>query len=203
MERGYDDRYHYRSQREERVLSEKMITIGGQGLTLPFTPVASGQYAIRIYNADGQRYVESEFYAYRWGSTTASSFAVNTEGQVDITLDKEKYAPGENAKILFKTPFAGKLLVTLERNNVIDYFYLTTDKRSAELVLPVKEEYLPNIYITATLFRPLDDGNIPLTAGHGIIPLHVEKASNKSPVTISAVNQSKSKTKQTIKIKKI
>ncbi|MEP7263929.1 MAG: alpha-2-macroglobulin [Bacteroidota bacterium] len=201
LERGYDDRYHYKSQREERVISEKEITIGLKGLTIPFTPNESGEYIVRIDNEGSGRYVETNFYAYRWGATTASSFSVNTEGQVDITLDKEKYAPGDNAKILFKTPFAGRLLITLERNSVIDYYYLNTDKRSAELILPIKEKFLPNIYITATLFRPLDEGTIPLTVGHGIIPLEVEEPSNKLPVTITAVAKSKSKTKQTIKIK--
>jgi alpha-2-macroglobulin len=201
LERGYDDRYHYKSQRDERIISEKQLNMSVQGATFSFIPNESGEYLVRIYNENSNRYVENRFYAYRWGSTTASSFAVNTEGQVDISTDKEKYAPGDQAKILFKTPFSGRLLITVERNSMLDYFYLNTDKRSAELILPIKDEYLPNIYITATLFRPLDEGTIPLTVGHGIISIPVEKTANKLPVLITAVKQSKSKTKQTIKIK--
>jgi uncharacterized protein YfaS (alpha-2-macroglobulin family) len=62
---------------------------------------------------------------------------------------------------------------------------------------------LPNVYITATLFKPLSDDAIPLTVAHGFAPLFVEKSSDKLPVTIVAVEKSRSKTKQNITVKTI
>ena len=41
-----------------------------------------------------------------------------------MVLDKTVYAPGEKAKILFQTPFNGRMLVTVERNRVFSYRYL-------------------------------------------------------------------------------
>ena len=47
------------------------------------------------------------------------AFEVDKEGRVDIVFDKKQYRPGEKAKVLFLCPFAGRLLVTVERNGVL------------------------------------------------------------------------------------
>src|SRR6185503_1477615 len=78
-----------------------------------------------------------------------------------------------------------------------------TEKKSAFLKIPVKDNHLPNVYITATLFRLLDEGSIPLTVGHGFASLKVEKPETKLPVTITAIEKSRSKTRQTITVKTV
>jgi len=201
MERTYGTHYRYVSQRKEEVLVNKTVKIGKGGAEIPFVPNESGQYLVRLRRTGSDKYVESSFYSYRWGSTSNTSFEVNNEGQIDITMDKEKYSPGDKAQILFKTPFSGKLLVTVERNKVFEYHYLQTDKKAAMLTLPLREEYLPNVYISATLFKPIDDGSMPLTVAHGYSNLEIEKASNKLPVTIYVAEKSGSRTRQKVTVK--
>lgn len=200
IERTYGS-YRYVSQKQERLLTRKNISIPASGFIMDFTPNESGEYIVRISKPGSDVFVEENFYAYGWGSSSSTSFEVNTEGSIDIETDKDIYRPGEKAKLLFKTPFTGRLLVTVERNRVMSYHYLNTDKKSAQLILPVSAEQIPNVYITATLFRPASDNSIPLTVAHGFKPLMVESEKNKLPLKIEAVNQSLSKTKQTIKLK--
>ena len=201
LNKSYGDRLYYVSQKEERILQDKQVTVTGKEVALPFTPGESGQYALRISKPGSDRYVEQEFYAYGWGYTASNAFAVNTEGTIDVTSDKESYSPGDKARLLFKTPFNGRLLITVEQNEVIKYFNLNTEKKAAELILPIGKEYLPNVYVTATLFRKSDDSSIPLTVAHGVIPVIVEEKNNKIPLSIVAVDKSKSNTKQQISIK--
>ena len=196
-------RYRWISRRKEVVLLDQQVSFGSKGYDFRFIPRESGEYEIRVKNPEGERYVTETFYSYGWGYTSNTSFEVNTEGQVDMKLDREKYKPGDEAIVVFSTPFNGRLLVTIECNNVIEYRYLDTEKKSALLKLPVKESYLPNVYVTATLFRPLDDGSIPLTVGHGFAVLKVEKDDTRLPVTILAVEKSRSKTKQTVTVKTV
>jgi uncharacterized protein YfaS (alpha-2-macroglobulin family) len=123
MQRDYDNHYRYVSQREEKILSDKILKVTKTGLVFNFTPNESGEYLVRVRRPGSEKYVESYFYAYGWGYTQNTSFEVNNEGQVDISFDKEKYNPGDAAKILFKTPFAGKMLVTVERDKIYEYYY--------------------------------------------------------------------------------
>lgn len=193
-------RYRYVSQKQEITELERQITISGNSTNIAFTPRTSGEYEIRVTKPGVSSYVSEFFYAYGWGDTQASSFEVSKEGEITIESEKTAYQSGETAKLLFKTPFAGKLLVTVERSGVLDYYTVQTDQKSAKLELKIKDEYTPNIYVSATLIKPLDDGAMPLTIAYGYHPLKIEKSGTKLPVSISLTEQSRSKTKQTITV---
>jgi len=199
----YGGRYRWVSKKREVVLLDQSLNFAAQPYAFTFIPRESGEYEVRVKDPESERYTAEEFYSYGYGFTANTSFQVNTEGQVDIKLDKEKYKPGEDAKVVFTTPFNGKLLITIEGEKVMEYRYLLTDKKSAMMKIPVKESFMPNVYITATLFRQLDDGSIPLTVGHGFIHMPVEKESTRLPLTIIAAEKSRSKTKQTITVKSL
>ncbi|HSZ25365.1 MAG TPA: MG2 domain-containing protein, partial [Cytophagaceae bacterium] len=199
MEKNYNG-YRYVSQKKEVVLEDKLFTISGTTTFYSFRPTQSGSYEVRVKLPGADGYVAQQFYAYGWGTTQNSSFEVDNEGKVTIEMDKSKYEVGDEAKLLFKTPFAGKILVTIERDKVYDYFYLETDKKSATKTITIKEEYLPNVFISATLIKPNGESSMPLTVGHGYAPLVVEKRSNKIDLKIEAAEKSRSNTKQKIYI---
>ncbi|MCS6808356.1 MAG: alpha-2-macroglobulin family protein, partial [Candidatus Kapabacteria bacterium] len=193
-------RYRYVSQRQEITELERTMTISAGTTSLSFTPRTSGEYEVRITRPGASSYVSEFFYAYGWGDTQTSSFEVSKEGEVTIESEKTVYQSGETAKLLFKTPFPGRLLVTIERNRVLQHHILQTDQKSAQLSLKITDEFAPNIYVAATLIKPLDNGTLPLTIAYGYLPLKVEKSGTRMAVNISVAEQSRSKTKQTITI---
>jgi alpha-2-macroglobulin len=200
IEKNYG-RYNYISQKKEKVVLSRELNIKGSGTAIPFVPVQSGEYEVRIMAPGSDNYVSRTFYAYGWGDTDYSSFEVSLEGEVTITPDKILYTPGENAKLLFKAPFDGQLLVSIEQDNVLTYKYLELKNKSASMELAVNKDHLPNIYIDATAFRKSVDMSIPLTVAHGVISLKVDDASAKLNVAISAPDKSRSGIKQTFTIK--
>lgn len=201
LEKDYNGRYRYVSQKKQQVLVDRNLSINGKGTTFPFIPAQSGEYEIRVKDEAASNYVSQYFYAYSWGATSNSSFEVDKEGRVAIEVDKDTYEAGETANVLFKTPFPGKMLVTVEREKVLDYFIVDTDKKSASLSIPMKEEYLPNAYISATLIKPLTDNAIPLTVAHGYEPIFVEDANTKLNLEIDAPEKSRSRTSHEITVK--
>ena len=193
--------YRYKSEKVENVLQEKKLTLNEKNTYFTFTPDLSGQYELRVSAPGVNTYVQQRLYAYGWGSTRYSSFKVNNEGQIDIEADKKNYEVGEKADVLIKTPFSGKLLVTIETDRVLDYFYLETDKRAASFSLDIKEDYLPGVYIGATLFKPHEESDIPLTVAHGYASLKVDNSAYKLPLEIVASEKSRSNTSQLITVK--
>lgn len=194
-------RYVYDAQRKDQLMSRQTISLTADGGRVSFTPINSGEYEIRIHRNGAATYVQQNFYAYGWGDTQNTSFEVSTEGEVEMQADKENYQPGDKAEILLKSPFNGKILVTVERDRVLDYFYVNTDKKAAAISIPVKAEYLPNVYITATAIRKIADNQVPLSVARGYIPLRVEQTENKLPVSVSANEKARSNTRQTISVK--
>lgn len=200
VEKKYE-RLQYTSRKKEKlVYSNKLTLAGGKG-TFRYVPTVSGEYEVRVKRPGAAHYTLANFYAYGYGYTQYSSFEVSNEGQVLMETDKDSYKTGESAKVLFKTPFDGRLLVTVERNNVLEQHILTTEKKAAELTFKIKEAHLPNVFVTATLIRPLDASDMPLTVAHGFQPIAVEDPDRKLPVSITAVEKSRSKMKQQIRIK--
>jgi uncharacterized protein YfaS (alpha-2-macroglobulin family) len=193
-------RYVYQSQRREETLLTKTVQAAPTG-ELTFTPVYSGEYEVRVARPGAATYVASRFYAYGYGDTQSNAFEVSNEGQVQIEPDKPKYQPGDKATLLLKTPFPGRVLVTVERNRVFEHFYVDTDEKSARVTVPITAAHVPNVYVTATAIRPITaDSKIPLTVARGFVPLTVEKPGTHLPVAIKAVAQSRSQTWQTVEV---
>lgn len=194
------DRYRYVSQWAEKELSTQNISVSGSNTSFSFTPDVSGEYEIRVSRAGTESYVSRTFYAYGFMDTRYSSFEVNNEGNVTIKSDKESYAPGQNMRLLFTTPFEGRMLVTIERDKVLEYHFLQTNGKSASLDLKATDAHLPNIYVSATLFRAMDASEMPLTVAHGYKNIMVAATKNKMPVSVKVAAQSRSRTKQRISV---
>ena len=161
------DYFRYESQKEDKLISSTMVKVTGDQTLFSYIPRTSGDYELRVAIPGSDTYVSKSFYSYgSWGSDN-SSFEVNNEGQVDIQLDKSSYYNGESVRALFKAPFDGRMLVTLETNKLISYQWVDVEKRTASLELKVTGEAVPNAYITATLIKPHGMSDIPLTVAHG------------------------------------
>ena len=194
--------FRYESQNEDKLLSDNEMTIGGNS-TISYIPRSPGNFEVRIFRPGANAYISKSFYSYgSWGNNN-SSFEVNNEGHVDIELDKSSYMSGENAKLLFKTPFSGRMLVTIERDQVLSYQYIDVAKRTATLDLKLTAEHVPNIYVTATLIKPHEISDIPLTVAHGFQNIKVEEEGRKINVEITAQKKVRSRTHQSVKVKAI
>jgi alpha-2-macroglobulin len=190
--------FRYDSQKEEKIISDQTINVSGESTMYTFVPRSPGNYEIRVHMPGSASYLSRHFYSYgSWGGENAS-FEVNTEGNIDIEIDKESYEPGEKVKALFKTPFNGRMLVTMENDKVVSHQYVNVDKRSAMVELPVTAEHLPNIYVTATLIKRHEISDIPLTVAHGFQNLKVFEKKRINQVKIDAGKSVRSATVQKV-----
>ncbi len=192
----------YESQERTKTVYFKDIDLAGTDSHISFLPQESGEYEVRIAaSANSESYVTEYFYAYGSGNTEYNSFEVSQRGNVDIKTDKDNYKPGETAKLLFTCPFDGKIVVTVEQNEVIEKYFIETDHKAASLNLPISKGDLPGIYVGASLIRNLSDNSIPLTIARGFIHNKVDEPDNKMDVKIIAADNSRSKTDQTVTVK--
>ncbi len=193
--------FRYISSTEDKMMVETEISVGN-GTVYTYVPRTPGDYEVRFYNPGSNNYIKSSFYSYgNWGITN-SSFEVSNEGNVEIELDKKSYTTGESVTALLKSPFNGRMLVTMETDHVISYQYVDVKDRSASVNLKLSGEHVPNVYITATLIKPHEVSDIPLTVAHGYKSVKVEEKSRKIPVEIiTAKKEVRSKTHQKIKVK--
>ncbi|HEY4336048.1 MAG TPA: MG2 domain-containing protein [Puia sp.] len=193
--------FRYESQKEDKQIASGIVSVTGENTRYSFVPRSPGNYEIRVSIPGANTYVSRSFYSYgAWGGDN-NSFDVNNEGHIDIELDKSGYFTGETVKALFKTPFSGRMLVTMETDKVVSYKYVDVDKRTASLDLPLTADDIPNVYITATLIKPHELSDIPLTVAHGYQSVKVEEKDRRIPVEIIAQEKVRSHTHQKVRVK--
>jgi uncharacterized protein YfaS (alpha-2-macroglobulin family) len=193
--------FRYESQQEDKQITAGTVNVGGENTRYDFTPRSPGHYEVRVSLPGAKTYVSRHFYSFgAWGGDN-NSFDVNNEGHVDITVEKSSYYAGETLTAFFKTPFSGRMLVTMETDKVISYKYIDVDKRSASLQLPLTADAVPNVYITATLIKPHGISDIPLTVAHGYQSVKVEAKDRHIPVEILAEQKVRSHTHQKVRVK--
>jgi uncharacterized protein YfaS (alpha-2-macroglobulin family) len=134
-----------------------------------FTPQSGGSYTLTLTATDA---------AGRTAATSISRWAAGpgwvpwndeTQLKLDLIPDRERYAVGDTATILFASPFTdAEAWVTVERERVLVSHRLHIDDGATTLKLPITEEYAPNAFVSVVVVRgrsappgPLDDPGRP------------------------------------------
>lgn len=147
------------------VIDKKTIKMAQEIENYQFIPPEAGDYRLTAMVMDDQKnqhqarlqfYVTGSDYV-QWGE--------ENENYIPLVPEKTDVNIGENVKILVKNPFPNAFaLITVERFGVIDSFVRPLEGNTTILELPVKPEYVPNFYVSVSVFSPRT-GNKPLKLG--------------------------------------
>jgi alpha-2-macroglobulin len=112
----------------------------------------SGNYVIIVQEKGGLAYSRESFYA--WGSEF-SGWQMDDDDSITIVPDKKDYQPGETAHVLIQSPFKKcKAIISIERETVLWQTTIDIDGSGSPIDIPMKQEYLPNVYLSVMLIRP-------------------------------------------------
>ncbi|MCX7624633.1 MAG: MG2 domain-containing protein [Candidatus Sumerlaeaceae bacterium] len=140
----------------QRLIPQMSVHIplaNGRG-QLTWTPPVEGEYVVVVSALEGGAQTRVPFYASSgvWGS---QPWSLEKPEELEIVADKSSYEPGDVARVLVKAPFAGTLLVSLEQDRVTSVSIHPVTVNTAELELPIEPQMAPNVFVTATLVRPV------------------------------------------------
>jgi len=175
------------TERTESINSEKiMATSGAEG---EFEIICPGSGTYRVTVTDGQINSSSslEFYASQY-SAGPQSVPMNQPEHLEVVTDKEKYFPGQTAKVLLRSPIAGRFLLTVENDSVVAVHTGTIRNNTAELRVPLSENLRGGVFLTATVLRAVDpkrDNWLPHRA-MGMTRVLLDHKRQQLPVKITA-----------------
>jgi uncharacterized protein YfaS (alpha-2-macroglobulin family) len=189
----------YESVRDSSLVSSQTLPAGPAKGAFTVTPPKFGSYRVVLSDPATGAACQTSFFASGWGY---SPWAIENPAKVDIVPDKEEYMPGDTAKFQLRAPFGGKLYITVEGDTVFDSQIHMMDGNTADISIPVKEEYSPNVYLTAVVVKSvknLEPGGVARASG--VVPFNVNRSANKPKIEIAAVEQMRPENKLEIKIK--
>jgi uncharacterized protein YfaS (alpha-2-macroglobulin family) len=81
-------------------------------------------------------------------------FAASDNDRIDLLPEKKSYEPGASARFQVRSPFKdATVLVTIEREGVLDAFVKTVSRADPVIDVPMKGSYAPNVFVSAFLVR--------------------------------------------------
>jgi uncharacterized protein YfaS (alpha-2-macroglobulin family) len=190
--------YRYQSTRDPVLIDEQTIAAGESRGSFRFTPTDYGSHLVVLTDPSTGASTAVDFYASGWGY---SPWAVENPGRLELDLDREEYRPGETATVQVRAPFAGKLLLTVERDRVFTHQIHELDGNTATIRIPIRGDFRPNAYVTATLVRSVSDLE-PGAVGraYGAVPLFVDRTANRLAVELSAPAEVRSQTELEVQV---
>ncbi|TVR00403.1 MAG: hypothetical protein EA403_11760 [Spirochaetaceae bacterium] len=138
----------------ETVWSGTTELMNGRGsLSIPVTQ--AGMHTLRFTgrDSDGRLMVtDLSFYG-----TAAEWVRWAAEDPTAITLvpDRERYHPGDTARILVQSPRPeGHYLLTTERDGILDHRLIGLEGSANVIEIPITDEHVPVIYVALSASRP-------------------------------------------------
>ncbi len=128
------------------------VVLGQDPVTVT-APVEWGHYEIKVEHTGGDYVAAShDFYAGWYGGGDAAA----TPDILELSLDAESYKPGDTARVRIVPRYAGKALVTVVSNRLIDMKAVEVAEGENMVELPVTDAWGAGAYVAATVIRPMD-----------------------------------------------
>lgn len=159
---SYDGYWDWEPITTRTVVAEGDAMLGDAPATVT-AAVEWGRYEIKVEALNGDYVAASEdFYAGWYGGADASA----TPDLLELSLDAESYRPGDTATVRVVPREAGKGLITVVSNHLIDMRPVDLAEGENTFDLPVTDEWGAGAYVTVTAIKPMDaaEGHNPARA---------------------------------------
>lgn len=151
---GLSGRLEWVSEKKVTPLPSQTVHIGKKGATLSFTPQEGGSYYVKFAAQDS-------FGHNVWGGIdvyvqgTDSSYGQQKEDDIlKVTANKNEYKVGQKARIRLESPYEKALaLVSVEREGILDAWTVPVKGAHPSIDVPIKDTYLPNVYVNVLLIQ--------------------------------------------------
>jgi len=190
--------YHYNSSRVlEQLKSETVQLAAGYAIWRPIMP-SNGDYVVNLHDMRSGANTTLELSAEDgspWDDNVDRANPEHIDVQILDSSDgkspvKAKAAAkriAETANVLVSSPFAGRLLLTVETDDVVTTTVL--DMKASHVIVPIQitEAMRPNAFIAASVVRPIDpQAKWRTHRAFGMARLRVDPGDRQLHVAISA-----------------
>ena len=187
--------YTWESERREVAAGRFEVTTAETPQPLHI-PLASGGYFVlraKATDADGRSTQSSvSFYVLGPGFT---AWERHDHNRIDLVPEKKRYRPGEDARILIKSPWdSATALLTTEREGIRTHRTFRLRSTQETVTVPITEDAIPNIYVSVVLVKGRtgsytpDDSSDPGKPAYrvGYTQLEVDDAGRRLAVDVTA-----------------
>ena len=176
--------YRYESRRKEIVLDEKTLEIAATGTGVALNTLTPGSFAYVVRNTAGLELNRLEYSVAGAANLTRS---MERNAELQLTLNKKDYAPGEEIEVSIRAPYVGAGLITIERDKVYSHVWFKADTTASVQKITLPKGFEGSGYVSVHFTRDLASDEVytsPLS--YGVVPFATSLASRSGNVTLTS-----------------
>ncbi|MDF4004378.1 alpha-2-macroglobulin [Luteibacter sp. PPL552] len=176
--------YKYESKARETTLSETPLRIPAAGLDVTLPTDKPGNFALVVKTADGK---EVNRVAWSVAGDGNVSRSLDRNAELQLSLSKKDYAPGETVDVAIRAPYAGSGLITIERDKVYAHAWFHADTTSSVQHISVPADFEGNGYINVQYVRdPSSDEIFMSPLSFGVVPFSVNMDARRNAIAVAS-----------------
>lgn len=186
--RGSDGRYRYQSLPQLVPVGEPVeAPLPTSGLDYALTTDTAGDYVVEFVDPTGLVRARVEYFVAGSGDLSAG---LERGSELELSLDRSDYAPGDSIELAMVAPFAGAGLITIETDHVVASRWFRSETPASVQRIRVPEDLDGSAYVNVAFVRALDAPDIytaPLS--YAVAPITVGRSRRTLPVSLDVVER--------------
>ena len=176
--------YRYESRRKEVILDEKPLSIAAASTNVALNTQNPGNFAYVVRNAEG---LELNRLEYSVAGTANLTRSMDRNAELQLTLNKKDYTPGEDIEVNIRAPYVGAGLITIERDKVYSHAWFKADTTASVQKITLPRDFEGTGYVSVHFTRDLASDEIyssPLS--YGVVPFATSLSRRSANITLTS-----------------
>jgi uncharacterized protein YfaS (alpha-2-macroglobulin family) len=176
--------YKYESRLKEIPVESHPLAIPAGGGDITLATGKPGNFAFRILGTDGKEVNRIE-YSVAGAANVSRSLERNAELQ--LSLDKKTYEPGDTIHVSIHAPYTGSGLITIERDKVYAHAWFHADTTSSVQSITIPRDFTGNGYVDVQFVRdPSSDAIFMSPLSYGVAPFRMSMDGHRDALSVDA-----------------
>ncbi|NQD36034.1 alpha-2-macroglobulin [Permianibacter sp. IMCC34836] len=175
--------YRYVSRLKETIRDSKPSKLGKEGLKLALATDQPGDFSYVLRNGAGETVARLD-YSVSGAANLSRSLERNAELQ--LSLNKTEYEPGETIELNIRAPYTGAGLITIERDKVLAHQWFQASTSSSVQRITVPKDLEGTAYLNVQFVRDMASDEVytsPLS--YGVVPFTVNLAARRQTANLT------------------
>ena len=174
--------YQYESRKKDITLSEEPFAIPAAGLEWPLATDTPGTFAYLIRDSAGLELNRVEYTVVGQANLTRS---LQRNAELQITLNKKDYTPGEEIELSIRAPYTGAGLITIERDHVYAAQWFKSSMTASVQKIRLPADFEGNGYVSVQFIRdPASEEIFASPLSYGVAPFVTSLSARTNALTL-------------------
>lgn len=176
--------YRYESKPTETVLNEAPFEVASAGKNTLLATQTPGNFVYQVRDADEVVLARVE---YSVAGTANVSRSLDRNAELQLSLNKKDYKPGEEIEISIRAPYVGAGLITIERDKVLTHKWFRSTGTASLQKITLPKDFEGNGYVTVQFARDIASNEIFMSPmSYGVVPFVTNLSARTNPIKLIA-----------------